>query len=428
MQLPLASFGTFDQFRAAASTGAEAIDTLYFWILGISAFFFFMIVAVLVAFVARYYARPGHVEQRTAHHDNRLEALWSIIPSFIVVALFWYGVLFYLDLRTPPDNAYEVQVVAKKWNWSFIYQNGADTVIDPNLHVFADRDVRLVMSSDDVLHSLYIPAFRVKMDVVPGRYSELWFNATTPTKSFDPAIDPITTGADENGYDLFCAEYCGQGHSAMLAKVIVHESQAAFETWFAEASKIPSDSSPVALGEKIWKQRGCSQCHSIDGKVSTGPTWKDIYGKEEKTDKGTVKVDENYIRESIINPMAKIRDGFKGVMPSYQGQLKEAEIAGVIWYIKSLSAEGGDVPKTWDEAGGVPGQKEEAAPAEGADKSPGDGLDAGEPIPADEQTPADKPGAADAAAKKTDAEEPTTEEGEAQEKPAADEDQPAKEA
>lgn len=425
LQIPLASFGTFDQFRAAASTGAAAIDTLYFWILGICAFFFFLIVAVLVAFVARYYARPGHVEQHTAHHDNRLEALWSIIPSFITVALFWYGVLFYLDLRTPPENAYEIQVVAKKWNWSFMYPNG---VVDPNLHVPADRDVRLVMASDDVLHSLYVPAFRVKMDVVPGRYSELWFNATTPTESFDPAIDPSTTGADENGYDLFCTEYCGQGHSAMIAKVIVHKS-GTFETWLAEASKIDPTSSPAALGEKIWKQRGCAQCHSIDGKASTGPTWKDSYGTEQKTDKGMVKVDENYIRESILNPMARIRDGFKGVMPSYQGQLKEAEIAGVIYYMKSLSADAGSVPATWDAAGGVPGQEaKEGEAAAGADKSPGDGLDAGEPIPADEQTPADKPGAAEAAAEKMDVEEPKTGEQSATDAPPVAKDPVAKEA
>ncbi len=412
----LASFGTFDQFRAAASTGAAAIDTLYFWILGICAFFFFLIVGILVAFLARYYARPGHVEQHTPHHDNRLEALWSIIPSFITVALFWYGLLFYLDLRTPPDNAYEIQVVAKKWNWSFIYPNG---VVDPNLHVPADRDVRLVMASDDVLHSLYIPAFRVKMDVVPGRYSHLWFNATTPNAdTFDPAIDPITTGADENGYDLFCTEYCGQGHSAMLAKVIVHKS-GTFESWLADASKIDPGSSPVALGEKIWKTRGCAQCHSVDGKASSGPTWKGIYGAQEKVLVGgsptEVTVDENYIRESILNPQAKIKVGFEKVaMPSFQGQVKEAEIAGVVWYIKSLADGAGKAPATWEEVGGVPGQEEDGAATEKADTSPGDGLDAGEPIPPAMQTPADAADSEQAAAQKFDVEEPTTEEADAE--------------
>lgn len=380
-QPPLAAFG-IDWFREPASTGAAAVDSLYFWILGICVFFFFLIVAVLVAFVARYYARPGHVEEHTAHHDNRLEALWSIIPSFIVVAIFWVGFIGYLDLRTPPENAYEIRVVAKKWNWSFMYPNG---VVDPNLHVPADQPVKLVMSSDDVIHSLYIPAFRVKMDCVPGRYSTMWFEATKPTESFDPAIDPTTTGSDENGYDLFCTEYCGQGHSAMLAKVIVHKS-GTFETWLEDASKIDPASSPVELGQNIWKYRGCAQCHSVDGKASTGPTWKGIYGTTEKTDKGDVTVDENYIRESILEPMAKIRDGFKGVMPTYQGQLKEAEIAGVIWYIKSLK-DGEDVPTSWEEIGGVPGQEEQPEDADAeaaADEEPA----AEEAQPAEEATPA----------------------------------------
>lgn len=356
---PIAAFG-IDWFREPASTGAAAVDTLYFWILGICVFFFFLIVALTVAFVARYYARPGHTEEHTAHHNNALEAAWSIFPGFLVVGIFWYGFVGYLDLRTPPENSYEIQVVAKKWNWSFMYPNG---VIDANLHVPADQPVKLVMRSDDVLHSLYIPAFRVKMDCVPGRYSTLWFNATKPTESFDPAIDPTKTGSDENGYDLFCTEYCGQGHSAMLAKVIVHKS-GTFETWLADADKVPADSSPAELGQKIWKYRGCAQCHSVDGAAGlAGPTWKGTYGTKQQVLVGgkpeEVTVEDNYIRESILNPMAKVRQGYAGVMPSYQGQLKEAEIAGVIYYIKSLQ-EGTDVPATWNDAGGVPGQEEQA--------------------------------------------------------------------
>ncbi|TWT99868.1 Cytochrome c oxidase subunit 2 precursor [Botrimarina colliarenosi] len=371
-------------FRDAASTGAADVDWLYFFILWLSVFFFFLITALTVAFVARYYARPGHAAEHTPHHNNALEAAWSIFPGFLVVAIFYWGFTGYLDLRTPPENAYEIRVVAKKWNWSFMYPNG---VVDPNLHVPADQPVKLVMSSDDVLHSLYIPAFRVKMDVVPGRYSTLWFEATKPNdESYDQAIDATTTGSDENGYDLFCTEYCGQGHSAMLAKVIVHKS-GTFETWLEDAAKIDPASSPVELGKDIWKYRGCAQCHSVDGAKGTGPTWKDTYGTEQATDKGEVTVDENYIRESILNPMAKIRDGYKGVMPSYQGQLKDAEIASVIWYIKSLK-EGEEVAASWDEIGGVPGQEETPA-EEGADgDEPADAEEPAEPAdaaPADEQ-------------------------------------------
>lgn len=350
----------FDWFREPASTGANSVDALFFGIYGICLFFFFLIVGLMVAFLARYVARPGHREEATPHHNNTLEAAWSILPGFLLVGIFWYGFVGYLDLRTPPENAYEIQVVAKKWNWSFVYPNG---VVRPNLHVPVDQPVRLVMSSDDVLHSLYIPAFRVKMDCVPGRYSTLWFEATVPTPEAEianlAADEALKTDADQQGYDLFCTEYCGQGHSAMNAKVYVHKS-GTFETWLEDANKIDPASSPVTLGETLYKQRGCSQCHSIDGAKGTGPSYYNVYGTEQMTDKGAIKVDENYIRESILNPMAKIRDGYKGVMPSYQGQLKDAEIAAIIWYIKSLK-EGESTPTTWDEIGGVPGQEEEPA-------------------------------------------------------------------
>ncbi len=367
--LPLAAFG-IDWFRDAASEQAAQIDTLYFWILAICVVFFVLIVGLMIVFLARYYARPGHVEEHTSHHNNALEAAWSIFPGFLTVGIFWFGFIGYLDLRTPPENAYEVQVIAKKWNWSFVYPNG---VVRPNLHVPIDRPVKLVMSSDDVLHSLFIPAFRVKMDVVPGRYSKLWFQANTPTGLFDEAIEAKDTVGDQNGYDLFCTEYCGEGHSAMIAKVIVHES-GTFENWLEEANKIDPASSPVELGEKLWLQRGCKQCHSVTGAKGTGPTWKETYGTEQDlADGAKVTVDEDYIRESILNPMAKIRDGYKGVMPSYQGQLKEAEISALIWFMKSLNNQ--EIPDTWEEAGGVPGQETEEEAAEGG-------------APADEAAPA----------------------------------------
>ncbi|QDT70714.1 Cytochrome c oxidase subunit 2 precursor [Planctomycetes bacterium MalM25] len=383
--LPLAAFG-IDWFRDAASTQAAKVDTLYFWILAICIVFFVLIVGLMIVFMARYAARPGHVEEHTSHHNNALEAAWSIFPGFLTVGIFWFGFLGYLDLRTPPDNAYEIQVVAKKWNWSFVYPSG---YIDSNLHVPADRPVKLIMSSDDVLHSLFIPAFRVKMDVVPGRYSKLWFEATTPTESFDEAIEAKDTRGDVNGYDLFCTEYCGEGHSAMIAKVIVHESEAAFEKWLVEADVIELDSSPVELGQKLWLQRGCKQCHSIDGKKGTGPSWQGTFGTEQDMTKGDpIEVDENYIRKSILEPMADIRAGYKGVMPSYKGQIKEAEIAALIWFIKSLK-EGEEVPATWEEAGGVPGQETEEEAAEG--EAPADEAEPAAEAPAEDAAPAKEP-------------------------------------
>lgn len=367
-RLPLAS-GPFDWlfsewwFRESASeVTSSKVDWIYEAILWICVFFFILIVGVMVAFVARYYARPGHVAEHTAHHSNSLEAFWSIIPSFIVLWIFAVGFINYIDLRTPPEGAYEIQVVAKKWNWSFIYPNG---FVDSNLHVPEDQAVRLVMSSDDVLHSLYIPAFRVKMDCVPGRYSTLWFQADTANdEDYDPTIDANLTGSDENGYDLFCTEYCGQGHSAMIAKVIVHKS-GTFDTWLSKAIVWDESESPVERGASLYKRRGCAQCHSLDGSKGTGPTYKGTYGTKQMTSAGEVTVDENYIRESILNPMAKIRDGYKGVMPSYQGQLNEQELAALIWFHKSLSPDSGvAIPATWAEVGGVPGQEATEEPEE----------------------------------------------------------------
>lgn len=383
LNLPLAAFGV-DWFRDPGSTGAAAVDTLYFWILAISIVFFVLIVGLMIAFVARYYARPGHTAENTPHHNNTLEAAWSIFPGFIVLGIFWFGFIGYLDLRTPPENSYEIQVIAKKWNWAFVYPNG---VIDSNLHVPEDQPVKLVMSSDDVLHSLYIPAFRVKMDCVPGRYSTLWFEATDPTEGFDKAIEASTTGSDENGYDLFCTEYCGQGHSSMIAKVVVHES-GTFETWLEDANRWDENESPAERGRQLWKERGCKQCHSIDGSNGTGPSWKGTYGTEQVTNKGSVKIDENYLRESILEPMAKIRDGYKGVMPSYQGQLKEKELAAIIWFQKSLK-EGEKIPATWIEDGGVPGQEPEGEAAEGESGEGAPTADAAEAGPAVEAKPAD---------------------------------------
>ncbi len=383
VNLPMA--GLWFRESASAAT-SDSVDWIFDAILWICIFFFFLIIGLMVLFMLRYRARPGRLPEHTAHHSNLLEASWSIIPTFIVIWIFAVGFINYLDLRTPPDGSYEIQVVAKKWSWTFIYPTGH---IDANLHVPLDQPVKLVMSSDDVLHSLFIPAFRVKMDCVPGRYSTLWFKADKATETFDEGIEAKDTGSDENGFDLFCTEYCGQGHSAMIAKVIVHES-GTFGDWMKKAMTPSEEDSPYDLGEKLYKQRGCAQCHSLDGKAGTGPSFKDTYGSQQKTDKGEVTVDENYIRESILNPMAKIRDGYKGVMPSFQGQLREHEIAALIWFHKAQN-EGIDVdiPATWKDAGGVPGiEKSE----EEGDEASSEEAPAEEPPTLeveDEETPAE---------------------------------------
>jgi len=245
-----------------------------------------------------------------------LELTWTVIPLILVVVIFVFGFKGYLDMSTPPANAYEILVEGQKWNWSFTYPNG---YIDSNLHVPVDRPIRLVMGSQDVIHSLYIPAFRVKMDVVPGRYAKAWFEATEPGE-----------------YDLFCAEYCGTSHSDMIAHVVVHPV-GEFETWLEKASNFLETMTPVDAGRKLFQVRGCQQCHSVDGSAKTGPSMLGIFGRQENfVDGSTLAVDENYIRESILEPQAKIVAGYEPVMPTYQGRLSDPEIMAIIEYFKSL--------------------------------------------------------------------------------------------
>ena len=297
------------------STVARSVDWLFNFILAISVFFFILIVVVMVVFVVKYRRREGQQAESSPSHNTALEITWTVIPVIIVIVIFFFGFKGYLDMATPPANAYEVLVEGQKWKWSFTYPNG---YVDENLHVPVDRPVRLVMSSSDVIHSLYVPAFRIKMDVVPGRYSKAWFEATEPGE-----------------YDLFCAEYCGTSHSDMLAHVIVHPP-GEFETWLEKASNFLETMTPVDAGRKLFQVRGCQQCHSMDGSAKTGPTLLGVFGRTENlVDGGTVTVDENYIRESILEPNARVVAGFEPVMPTYQGRLKDAEIMAIIEYLKA---------------------------------------------------------------------------------------------
>jgi cytochrome c oxidase subunit 2 len=297
------------------STVAHGVDWLFHFILGISIFFFLLIVIVMVVFVLKYRRREGQEAQQSPSHNMALEITWTAIPLALVIVIFVVGFKGFLDMATPPANAYEVLVEGQKWNWNFTYPNG---YVDENLHVPVTRPVRLVMSSGDVIHSLYVPAFRIKMDVVPGRYSKAWFEATEPGE-----------------YDLFCAEYCGTSHSDMLAHVIVHPV-GEFETWLEKASNFLETMTPVDAGRKLFQVRGCTQCHTMDGSAKTGPTLLGVFGRTgTMADGSTVTVDENYIRQSILEPGVRVVAGFEPVMPTYQGRLKDAEIMAIIEYLKS---------------------------------------------------------------------------------------------
>lgn len=306
-------------FPEPTSTNAGGVDDLFYFILIVSAVFFAIIVGVMALFVFKYRERPGVEAQPSPSHNNWLEFGWSAVPGLFLGVIFYWGFTEYLDMRQAPDDSYEIQVIAKKWAWSFQYPNGH---VDNNLHVPVDKPVRLVMSSDDVIHSLYIPSFRLKMDVIPGRYTSTWFESNTP-----------------GDYVLFCAEYCGTQHSTMLARVVVHPS-GEFDPWLENAANFMEKLTPEQAGETLYTRRGCVQCHSIDGSAKTGPSFLGVYGTlQSMTDGSQIQVDENYLRESILEPQAKIRAGYKPVMPTYQGQLKNEEIAALIAYIKSFAEE-----------------------------------------------------------------------------------------
>jgi len=301
----------------AASVTATSVDRLFYFVLWICIFFFVLICTLMAVFVYRFRAqRPGDDALSQETHNTPLEITWTAIPLGLVIVIFWMGFRGYMDLSTPPANAMAVQVTAQKWSWLFSYPNGVSA---PELHVPEDTPVVLTMSSLDVLHSMYIPDFRVKQDVVPGRYTKLWFR---PKHAGD--------------FQIYCTEYCGRGHSDMLSKVQVH-TQADYDKWMdAEGNFIDKMPAPEA-GAKVYGKYGCKQCHSVDGLPLTGPTFKGLWGKPQPLKDGsTVTVDENYVRRSILEPQAQVAAGFEPVMPTFQGRITDREIGVLIEYLKTL--------------------------------------------------------------------------------------------
>jgi cytochrome c oxidase subunit 2 len=302
-----------------ASTTATDVDWLYDVLVLLSTIFAVAIFASMVWFCIRYRAKSraaNEVVEKTADHNTTLEITWSIIPLIILIALFVWGFKGYVDLRTTPKDALEVHVTGQKWKWLFDYRNGTT---DDVLHVPVNTNVRLVINSVDVIHSVFIPNFRVKMDAVPGRFTELWFHATQPGE-----------------YPLECTEYCGTSHSDMLSKVIVHEP-GGYEKWLAQLEQERLKMPPVELGKLLYEKQGCATCHSTDGSPKIGPSFKGLFGKKEVLADGTsVAADENYLRESILQPQAKLVQGYAPAMPTFQGKLKDVELRGIIEYIKTL--------------------------------------------------------------------------------------------
>jgi cytochrome c oxidase subunit II len=298
------------------SSFAHNVDALYYFIHYLSLFFYILIVGAIVYFLWRY--RRGHREGPGPTHNLPLELTWSVIPLILLLAMFLWGFRGYMDMSMPPKGATEIHVVGKQWLWTFEYPDGFQQIGE--LHVPVNKPVNLVMTSEDVIHSFFVPSFRQKMDVIPGRYTSFWF-------------DPILVGE----HHVFCTEYCGDGHSDMLAKLVVHTPED-YEAWKKKAQEEDTTTPLPELGAKLYQSKACFTCHSTDGSVKVGPSFKGIYGHSVTLSDGTsVTVDDNYIRESILNPTAQVVQGFPPAMPSFQGQLRDREIAGLIAFIKSLS-------------------------------------------------------------------------------------------
>ena len=440
-----------------ASTVAKGTDDLFNVILWICIFFFILVTVLLVAFVLIYRHRPGVKRDTSASHSMTLEITWTVIPSIIVVFLYYYGFKEYMNLAVEPPNAYTVNVTGRMWQWSFSYPGDYS---DGELHVPVNVPVRCILQSDDVIHSLSIPDFRVKKDVVPGRYNRLWFQATnadgalylttfahdkqlsevgvdykgnplstapaqTPNRlsvEFHKLDKPVQAGllaqaggvaippdamigvynllsgevfytteidkdgkpvevlvgptgaapayetvqfsalpADvqkgiqkENGgaevsasqqvmkfldaepYEIFCTDYCGTNHSTMHSRVIVHRSQADFDAWLKQAIERGLTGTPAEKGQRLYQKLGCAQCHSVDGRPVTGPTWKDLYGSTTHfTDGSTAVVNEEFLHGFLPAPTARVPVGFPPVMPPFP--IANEQIDNIAAYMKTIS-------------------------------------------------------------------------------------------
>lgn len=298
----------------AASTLAPSIDSLFYFVTWTSAILFSGVVAAMVYFAFRYRRRQAAEVPVPIKESKLLELTWTVIPTILVLIVFTWGFKTYIKIGVAPPEAYEIRVTGKKWLWEFAYPNGTTSVGE--LHVPVDRPVKLTMNSVDVIHSFFVPAFRVKHDVIPNRYTQVWFQ-------------PTRTGE----FDVFCTEYCGTSHSGMLAKVIV-QTQEEFNEWVETGGTDLGDMPPVELGQMLYTKLACNSCHSLDGSPGVGPTWQGLFGKTgHPTSAGPVTVDENYLREAITQPAAKVVEGYQPVMPPYPN-LSEAELAGLIAFIK----------------------------------------------------------------------------------------------
>jgi len=327
-------------FPPEASTSAQLVDRLYFFMIGMSLFGSLLVAGLLVVFAWKYRKRSKASREGAVSEATALELLWTAIPLCLFLFVFFWAASIFFHLNRPPDDAMEIRVVGKRWMWKLQHLNGHREINE--LHVPVGRAVKLMMTSEDVIHSFFVPAFRIKADVLPGRYTTAWFKATKP-----------------GTYHLFCAEYCGTKHSSMIGSVVVMEPSE-FQGWLTGEQR---GVTPVAAGEKLFMSLGCVTCHN-ESSNARGPSLAGAYGKPVKLEGGqTAQFDEEYVRESILTPQAKRVEGFTTLMPTFKGLVSEEGVLDLIEYIKSLGAQNGGGEQA------APAGAPQGAGGEGASKS-----------------------------------------------------------
>src|SRR5262245_16865006 len=306
-------FTNFPFFPPQASEQAANMDALYFFLVAVTGFFMLLIAGLVVVFAVKYRRRHEDEVGVAIHGSLALELLWTIIPLGITMVMFVWGAQTFFHMTRPPKGAMEIYVVGKQWMWKAQHVDGAREINE--LHVPIGRPVKLIMGSEDVIHSFFIPAFRVKADVIPGRYNTMWFTATVP-----------------GTYHLFCTQYCGTKHSAMIGTVTAM-TEADYQVWLSGGG---GTGTMAENGARLFQDLACASCH-LDSGQGRGPALKGLYGKQVQLQTGqTVTVDDAYIRESILDPQSKAAAGFQPIMPTFRGLVTEEQLLQLIAYVKSL--------------------------------------------------------------------------------------------
>jgi cytochrome c oxidase subunit 2 len=298
---------------------AKEVDSVFLFIFLIGLFFFIITQSALIYFAIRYRRKKGEHEPDTPYiTGNRLlEIVWAVIPAVLLLCIFIYGYLVFRDVRTPPPGASEINVVAKQWLYLFRYPDGREDINEVRVPV--GIPIKFIMTSPDVIHGFYLPAFRVMQDVLPGRYTYLW-------------VEPDKTGR----YDIYCTQYCGTGHSTMRAIMVVMTNEE-YREWAAGKEEKGKAVPLWEKGKELAERSGCLACHSVDGSAKVGPTWKGLFGSTMAfTDGTSALVDEQFLKEYILTPNLKIIKGFQPIMPAFKGIMKDDDVTAIIAYIKTL--------------------------------------------------------------------------------------------